>query len=63
MVISWRKDKYEALLREYKEALGRDNTFADQVHELSEKQKYFVMKQRMLWSWQIKKIRKDTSKV
>lgn len=33
------KDKYEALLREYKEALGRDNTFADQVHELSEKTK------------------------
>lgn len=33
------KDKYEALLREYKEALGRDNAFAEQVHELSEKAK------------------------
>ena len=31
------KDKYEALLREYKEVLGSDSAFAEQVHALSEK--------------------------
>lgn len=32
-------DKYNALLNEYREALGNDKTFEEQVHELSEKVK------------------------
>ena len=37
--ISWRNEKYTALFYEYKNALGSDKLFDEQVHDLTERLK------------------------